>query len=71
MKKQFLLIGFFALCHLAAVSQQFDWIKTVYAGFPSFYPFNQGKDIAVDSTGDFFTTGYFFHKRKIGYRNHL
>jgi hypothetical protein len=31
MKKQFLLIGFFALSHLAAVSQQFDWIKTVYA----------------------------------------
>jgi len=61
MKKQFLLIGFFALCHLAAVSQQFDWIKTVYAGFPSFYPFNQGKDIAVDSIGDVYTTGYFYH----------
>lgn len=62
MKKQFLLISFFALCHLAAISQQFDWIKTVYAGFPSFYPFNQGKDIAIDSIGDVYTTGYFYHQ---------
>jgi len=62
MKKQFLLISFFALCHLAAVSQQFDWIKTVYAGFPSSYPYNQGKDIAVDAVGNVFTTGFFYHE---------
>jgi hypothetical protein len=49
MKKLFLLISFFALGHLAAVSQQFDWIKTVYSSDVGAYPYNQGKDIAVDA----------------------
>lgn len=61
MKKIFLLSIFFTVFHIVGISQQFDWIKTVYASYPSFFPYNQGKDIVVDSIGNVYTTGYFYY----------
>jgi hypothetical protein len=60
MKKYFLLISFLAVCVFSAFSQQFDWVKTVYAGDPSFFPYNQGKDVALDDFGNIITTGDFY-----------
>ena len=50
---------------IATISQQFDWIKSVYAGEQGFFRYNRGKDIAVDSTGDFLRQVIFSTKGRL------
>ena len=52
---------------IATISQQFDWIKSVYAGEPGFFRYNRGKDIALDTIGDVYTAGYFYRGTEIPY----